>query len=152
MESHGLVQGEGPFVRVGCVHQYTSGAPPRRPPQGVQCQGTAKTLALLVGVHSQSLEKSLGDSMGALNLTLQQIKGYIDGQDKRNTAADQLHAEHGTRITAMEATLNQAQPVATKADTEVRLRSLERFKYTLLGAVVVVNAAAGFIEYLATHH
>lgn len=59
MESHGLVQGEGPFVRVGCVHQYTSGAPPRRPPQGVQCQGTAKTLALLVGVHSQSLEKSL---------------------------------------------------------------------------------------------
>lgn len=59
MEPHGLVQGKGTVVRVGRVHEHTVGAPPCRPPQGVQSQRPAKTLPLLVGVHGQSLEKAL---------------------------------------------------------------------------------------------
>ena len=102
--------------------------------------------------QTQSLEKSLSDSLSALNLTMTQIKAHIDGQDRRNTAADQLHVEHGARLTAVEGILQQAQPISTKADVEIRLRSLERFKYTLLGAVIVINGAAAFIEYLLTHH
>ena len=79
------------------------------------------------------------------------IKGYIDQQDTRNAAADQLHVEHGARLAAAEAILQQSQPVAMN-DFEIRMRSWERFKYTLLGAVVVVNALLGVIEDYATHH
>ena len=102
--------------------------------------------------QTQSLEKSLGDALSALNLTMQQIKGHIEQLDSRNSAADQIHVEHAARIAQAESVLLTAQPVKTQADHEVRLRSLERFKYTLLGAVVVVNAAADWIFYLITRH
>jgi predicted component of type VI protein secretion system len=101
--------------------------------------------------QTQQLEKSLSDSLAALNLTMTQIKAHIAAQDQRNTAADLLQAEHGTRLTAIEATLNQSQPVATHQDQENRIRSLERFKYMLLGAVIVVNTGAAYIEYLLRH-
>jgi len=101
--------------------------------------------------QTQSLEKSLGDALTTLNLTMQQIKSHIEALDTRNAAADLIHAEHAARLAAAESVLQQAQPVRTQQDHEVRLRSLERFKYTLLGAVVVVNGAADWIFYLLAH-
>jgi hypothetical protein len=114
--------------------------------------GTVRITLKDVYQQQQSLEKSLGDSLANLNLTMTQIKSHIDNQDQRNVAADQLHAEHGARIAAMQTILDQAQPVVTKTDFETRIRSLERFKYMLLGSVVVINIALGVIEYLLTHH
>jgi hypothetical protein len=113
--------------------------------------GTVRITLKDVYQQTQSLEKSLSESLSALNLTMTQIKSHIDGQDQRNAAADQLHVEHGARLTSLEATVNQAQPVKVQADFEARIRSLERFKFTLLGAVIVINGAAAFIEYLLTH-
>lgn len=101
--------------------------------------------------QTQSLEKSLSDALGTLNLTMQQIKGHIEQLDSRNTAADLLHVEHGQRITAAEAALAKADLAIRLPDHEVRLRSLERFKYTLFGAVIVVNGAADYLIYLLTH-
>jgi len=114
--------------------------------------GTVRITLKDVYQQTQSLEKSLYDSLATLNLTMTQIKSHIDSQDQRNAAADQLHVEHGTRLTTVEAILQQAQPITVHNDQETRLRSLERFKYTLLGAVIVINAAAAYIEYLLTHH
>lgn len=101
--------------------------------------------------QTQSLEKSLGDALSALNLTMQQIKGHIETLDSRNAAADQLHVEHAQRITTAETTLARADLAVRLPDHEVRLRSLERFKYTLLGAVIVVNAAADWLFYVLSH-
>jgi predicted component of type VI protein secretion system len=110
--------------------------------------GTVRITLKDVYQQTQSLEKTLSDSMSSLNLTMQDIRGHIDSQDKRNTSADQLHAEHGARITAMEAMLQQAQPVQLGA----RVTSLERFRYTFLGAIVTLQAAVGLVEYLVLHH
>lgn len=101
--------------------------------------------------QTQSLEKSLGDALGTLNLTMQQIKGHIETLDSRNAAADQLHVEHAQRITLVETSLAKADLAVRLPDTEVRVRALERFKYTLLGAVIVVNAAADWLFYLLSH-
>ena len=113
--------------------------------------GTVRITLKDVYQQTQSLEKSLSDSLATLNLTMTQIKSHIDSQDQRNTAADQLHVEHGARLSAIQTILDQAQPVTVQADHETRLRSLERFKYTLFGAIVVINGAAAFIEYLLSH-
>ena len=102
--------------------------------------------------QTQSLEKSLSDALSTLNLTMQSIKGHIETLDTRNAAADQIHVEHAGRITKVESVLLAAQPEAMKTDFEIRIRSLERFKYTLFGAVIVVNAAAAYIEYLLIHN
>lgn len=102
--------------------------------------------------QTQSLEKSLGDALSTLNLTMQQIKGHIEQLDNRNAAADQIHVEHAQRITATETALARADLAVRLPDHEVRVRSLERFKYLLLGAVIVVNAAADWLVYLLTHH
>ena len=102
--------------------------------------------------QTQSLEKSLGDALGTLNLTMQQIKGHIEQLDTRNSAADQLHVEHAQRIALVETALARADLAVRLPDTEVRVRSLERFKYLLLGAVIVVNGAADWLIYLLTRH
>jgi hypothetical protein len=85
-------------------------------------------------------------------LTMTSIKSHLEMIDSRNTAADQLHTGHGSRLTAMESLLLKAQPETRLADHEVRVRSLERFKYALLGALILVNALGVFIEYLLTKH
>src|SRR5262244_3301201 len=95
--------------------------------------------------QTQSLEKSLSDALSALNLTMQSIKSHIEQLDTRNAAADQIHVEHSARISGIQTIIDQAQPVATRTDFETRIRSLERFKFTLLGAVIVINGAAAFI-------
>jgi len=102
--------------------------------------------------QTQSLERSLGDSLGALNLTLLGIRAHMEQLDSRNTAADELHREQSDRIRAAENVLSGANLATVLPDHEVRVRSLERFKYTLLGAVIVINGAAAYIEYLLTHH
>ena len=118
-----------------------------------QMDGDGQVRITLKDVYqqTQSLEKSLGDALGALNLTMQSIKDHIGRLDSRNAAADQIHVEHAGRLTKIENVVLSAQPEATHKDFEVRIRSLERFKYTLFGAVIVVNAAAAFIEYLLIH-
>ena len=108
-----------------------------------QTQSLEKTF----GDRTVSLEKSLSDSLASINLTMQDIRGHIDSQDKRNTSADQLHTEHGTRLTAVEAVLAQSQPVQLGE----RVTSLERFKFTLLGAIVALQAVFGAVEYLIVH-
>lgn len=101
--------------------------------------------------QTQSLEKSLGDSLATLNLTMVSIKSHLETLDSRNSAADELHREHSDRIRKLEIITDAANSKVTHADYEVRLRGLERFKYTLFGAIIIVNGAIGFIEYLLAH-
>lgn len=110
-------------------------------------EGTVRITLKDVYQQTQSLEKSLSDSLATLNLTMTQIKSHIAGQDTRNAAADQIHAEHGIRLTTIEAIVAQAQPVQLGA----RVASLEKFKYLLLGAIIVLQAAIGVAEYLLAH-
>lgn len=101
--------------------------------------------------QTQSLEKSLGEALNNLNLTMQQVRSHIERLDSRNTAADLLHVEHGQRISAVETTLNKADLTVKLPDHETRVRSLERFKYMLFGAVVVVNGIADWVFYVISH-
>jgi len=64
---------------------------------------------------------------------------------------DELLGEREKINTSLQGIIDQAQPVATRTDFENRIRSLERFKFTLLGAVFVINGAAAYIEYLLRH-
>jgi hypothetical protein len=41
---------------------------------------------------------------------------------------------------------------AAHADQEMRLRALERFRYSLMGAAVLAGTAAGFVSALITAH
>jgi len=102
--------------------------------------------------QTQSLEKSLSGALTTLNLTMLSIKNHLEQLDSRNAAADELHREQSDRIRAAENVLSGANLATVLPDHEVRVRSLERFKYTLLGAVIVINGAAAYIEYLLTHH
>lgn len=102
--------------------------------------------------QQQVLERTLADSLGALNVTLTAIRGHLEQVDTRNTAADQIHAEHAERIRATEQLVDRAGVATVIPDHEVRMRSLERFRWTLLGAVIAINALATVIEYLATRH
>ena len=101
--------------------------------------------------QTQSLEKSLSGSLGTLNLTMVAIQGHLGQLDTRNAAADQLNKEHGDRLTAAERILVAADLPVAMRDYEVRVRSLERFKWALMGALVLANGAAFIIEYLLTH-
>lgn len=100
--------------------------------------------------QTQSLERALSDSLGSLNLTMVSIKSHLETIDNRNSAADELHREQNDRIRKVEEIITAANLVTVIPDVEVRLRTLERFKYTLVGALVLLNGMAVFIEYLLT--
>ena len=100
----------------------------------------------------QSMEKTVADAFATLNLTMVSIKGHLEQLDTRNASADQIHVEHGQRIAAAETVLLTANLPAVLPDHETRVRGLERFKYMLLGAVILINGAAALIEYLLSRH
>lgn len=115
--------------------------------------GTGQVTITLKDVYqaTQTLERSLSDSLGTLNLTMVSIKGHLEQLDTRNAAADELHKEQGERLRKLETAVESAKLPSTLPDYEVRLRALERFKYTLLGAVLVVNTLIALAEYALTH-
>jgi hypothetical protein len=59
---------------------------------------------------------------------LTRVLGHQEATELRNITADAIHA-----------------------DVEVRLRALERFRYTLAGLAIVGGAASGFVGYLLGH-
>lgn len=76
--------------------------------------------------------------------------------DERNHQADQLHADHEGRIRTAEHEIGRAVSAvesltAKGADQEGRMRSLEKFRWQVVGALVVINALAVVIEWALSH-
>lgn len=44
----------------------------------------------------------MGDSMGALNLTLVEIRNHLEKVDARGAASDEIHRDHATRLRSLE--------------------------------------------------
>jgi hypothetical protein len=59
---------------------------------------------------------------------LSRVLAHQEATDLINRGAEQIHADH-----------------------ETRLRALERFRFTLGGVAVVVGAASGYVGYLLGH-
>lgn len=73
--------------------------------------------------------------------------------DERNHQADQLHTDHEGRIRTAEHEIGKAGSAvesltAKAADTEGRMRSLEKFRWQVIGALITINALAVIIEWL----
>lgn len=85
--------------------------------------------------------------------TMSKLAGHIERIDGRNEAADRLHADHEGRMRAIEQVSAQTAATATQlvkdgADKEVRVRSLEKFRWQIAGALIAINALAVVIEWL----
>jgi hypothetical protein len=77
----------------------------------------------------------------------------LERVDERNHQADMMHTDHEGRIRTAEhemLKLTSASDGLTQraADTEGRLRSLEKFRFQVVGALFVINALAVIIEQL----
>lgn len=60
--------------------------------------------------------------------------------ESRNSDADRLHADHEARIRAVEGAL--------PSSLEGRIMALEKFRWQLVGALVVINVLAVVVEQL----
>lgn len=76
----------------------------------------------------------ISSQLGILSSNLQRTEDKIEDGIKQR-------ADHEIRIRTLEKT-----PIPV-TDWEVRIRSLERFKYLLLGALILINGSVVVIEY-----
>ncbi len=72
--------------------------------------------------------KDLLDELKGLRGDLTRVLVHMESVDTRNQGADRVHADH-----------------------EVRLRALERFRYTLAGLAVIGGAVSGYAGYVLGH-
>lgn len=64
--------------------------------------------------------------------------------ESRNKDADTIHTDHESRLRTLE------RAVPTGLDN--RVMSLEKFRWSLAGALLLLNALSVFIGWLVTHH
>ena len=83
---------------------------------------------------------------GRVEITLRDV---WDAQHASTVQLTAIGVQLATLTTRVDGRLDAGQLVAT--DHEARLRLLEKFRYTLIGAVVALQALAATAEYLFTH-
>ncbi len=76
----------------------------------------------------------------------------LERVDERNHSADQIHTDHEGRIRAGEHDLNKLQSVSEtlvrdSADMQGRLRSLEKFRWQIAGALILIEILAVAVQY-----
>jgi hypothetical protein len=72
--------------------------------------------------------KDLFNELVGMRTDLTRVLTHMERIDTRNENADKMHA-----------------------DVEIRLRALERFRYTLGGLALIGGTAAGYVGYLLGH-
>ena len=83
---------------------------------------------------------------GRVEITLRDV---WEAQHDSAVQLSAISTQLASLTTRVDGRLDTAQ--LTTADHEARLRLLEKFRYTLMGAVVAVQVLAGAVEYLLTH-
>lgn len=82
-----------------------------------------------------------------LTLALTQLS---NGQSQIATDVSAVRADTAKAITKLEVLDNRVSE-SRLGDIEVRIRLLERFRYTLLGVSLIGGIASGFVGYLLGH-
>lgn len=85
--------------------------------------------------------------------TMSKLAAHIERIDGRNETADRIHADHESRIRmaeqlAAQTATNTTQLVKDGGDQEGRMRALEKFRWQIAGALIVLNALAVVVEWL----
>jgi hypothetical protein len=83
---------------------------------------------------------------GRVEITLRDV---WEAQHDSAVQLSAISTQLASLTTRVDGRLDTAQQTTT--DHEARLRLLEKFRYTLMGAVVALQVLAGTAEYLFTH-
>jgi hypothetical protein len=97
--------------------------------------------------------KDLFVELKGMHSDLTRVLTHMERVDERNRQADQLHTDHEGRLRTAE---HEVQALTGKvdglikdgADQEGRMRSLEKFRWQVVGALLVINALAVIVEWI----
>lgn len=100
--------------------------------------------------------------MAGLRTDLAKALTHMERIDTRNLTADQLHSDHETRLRTLEkidaagldklTTEVEALGRLGLAEVPGRVSALEKFRWTLTGALVAVQVLIGVLEYVLLGH
>ena len=81
----------------------------------------------------------LYNAIMAIKTDLTRSLSKLEVMESRNGDADRLHADHEARVRALEN--------AVPSSLEMRIMALEKFRWQIAGALVVIQVLAVVIEY-----
>lgn len=87
-------------------------------------------------------DKKLGEALGDLRITLISIQSHLQGLDTRNAAADELHREHGRRLSEVERVIDQSGVRSLREDRDAIVTELR----TRLGNLETTTASTQAVE------
>ena len=92
--------------------------------------------------HGAITMADLYQAIMAMKNDLTRSLAKLEVIESRNTDADRLHTDHESRLRALEG--------AVPRGLEARVMALEKFRYLILGALVVIQALGVVIQLVIT--